>query len=1057
MLLKKTNTKILHVSDIHIRLFKRHDEYQQVFEKLYQTFKDYLVSHPNDNVLIAVTGDIVHAKTDMSPEMVSLVSELFKNLADIAPTIVVPGNHDMNLANPNRMDALSPIVDNLNHPNLSYWKKSGIYGVGDVDFYVYSIMDSQVDWPSVIANNDKKVGIYHGPINGAKTDTGHVMTGKYVELEQFDGLDIVLLGDIHRFQVMKDKDPVVLYPGSLIQQNHGETLGMHGWVEWDLETKTYIHHEADNDYGYATVTLTDKNINIPKLPKNVRLRIMTENVDASIVKKFLSVLKMEQNVNILEVAVNKGKSIEIDSTDAQQDVLNVNDVTCQNKLIREYIEQNYPQTASEVIDKTLEINTRLNSSLKEDELPRNIAWKPIKLKFDNLFSYGEGNEINFENMTGLYGIFSANATGKTSAFDALCFALYDKTPRAYKGAHIMNTRADKCSCEFIFDVGPTRYRIVRTGNRKKGGDVKVDVEFTKYENGVWTALHGADRRDTNSIIRSYIGNYDDFVLTNLSVQNQNSLFIDKGQSERKDLLSQFMGLTIFDRLHDIAAEESKEISGALKRFNKEDFTTALINTQADIDKLNPEYDKYNAELERWKLEVEQFNEKIVQKNAEKLPVVAAIKDKATIEKQKAETQKKAKQLQTIDIPAFKEELTLAQKAAIEAQKNEEKLSVFHIKTKQQIITDAMKQLTEMEETRLDINGKMDKLRGYREIWLEKIEALKTHEYDPNCKYCINNQFVKDAQKAIESYAKSEPMIKKLIGELNSLTDTMFHWVPAREQLAEYNKAVTARLNAVSVALRKEMNVKDASTSLSSILQLITQYDAAIALYEQNEAAILHNIKIEEEVRELRLEREDADLTRNQFETATKTTFGKLKVAISRKEDILARVKEAEELEDTYEAYENYIFAVCRDGIPYQLIAKIIPAIQAEVNNVLSQIVDFTVILEVDGKNVNGRIVYDTDRTWPLELASGMEKFISGLAIRVALMSVSNLPRSNFLVIDEGLGVLDKDNLSSMSALFDMLKTEFDFLVLISHLEVVRDIADYLIDIKRVDGYSYISV
>jgi DNA repair exonuclease SbcCD ATPase subunit len=73
------------------------------------------------------------------------------------------------------------------------------------------------------------------------------------------------------------------------------------------------------------------------------------------------------------------------------------------------------------------------------------------------------------------------------------------------------------------------------------------------------------------------------------------------------------------------------------------------------------------------------------------------------------------------------------------------------------------------------------------------------------------------------------------------------------------------------------------------------------------------------------------------------------------------------------------------------------------------------------------------------------------------MSVSNLPKANFLVIDEGLGVLDSENLSSMFMMFNVLKTQFDFIILISHLDVVRDIADSLIEIKREDGFSYINV
>jgi len=89
--------KILHVADIHIRNFKRHKEYRQVFRKLY---KDARLLPKNS--LIYVAGDIVHTKTDISPELVELTSEFFRKLADIRPTVVITGNHDANLNNSSR-------------------------------------------------------------------------------------------------------------------------------------------------------------------------------------------------------------------------------------------------------------------------------------------------------------------------------------------------------------------------------------------------------------------------------------------------------------------------------------------------------------------------------------------------------------------------------------------------------------------------------------------------------------------------------------------------------------------------------------------------------------------------------------------------------------------------------------------------------------------------------------------------------------------------------------------------------------------------------------------
>ena len=146
-------------------------------------------------------------------------------------------------------------------------------------------------------------------------------------------------------------------------------------------------------------------------------------------------------------------------------------------------------------------------------------------------------------------------------------------------------------------------------------------------------------------------------------------------------------------------------------------------------------------------------------------------------------------------------------------------------------------------------------------------------------------------------------------------------------------------------------------------------------------------------------------------------------------------------------------AIKRDGIPYELISKAIPTIEGAINDILSQIVDFSMILEMDGKNINCFIVYDDDNVWPLELSSGMERFISSLAMRVGLINVSNLPASNFLAIDEGWGTMDSDNLNSVYNLFQYLKTQFQFTMIVSHIDSMRDAVDTLLEIKKENKFS----
>ena len=104
---------IHHISDIQIRNLKRHVEYEEVFERTYEEVKKH-----KDNAVVYIGGDIAHSKTEMSPELVDQLSRLFKNLADICPTILIAGNHDCNLNNRSRMDVLSPIVNNLQHSEI---------------------------------------------------------------------------------------------------------------------------------------------------------------------------------------------------------------------------------------------------------------------------------------------------------------------------------------------------------------------------------------------------------------------------------------------------------------------------------------------------------------------------------------------------------------------------------------------------------------------------------------------------------------------------------------------------------------------------------------------------------------------------------------------------------------------------------------------------------------------------------------------------------------------------------------------------------------------------
>jgi len=77
--------------------------------------------------LIVITGDLFHSKTELSPESIHLASQFLLKLSNTLPTIIIAGNHDANLSNKHRLDALSPIIKLLNIDNLYYYRDTGWY------------------------------------------------------------------------------------------------------------------------------------------------------------------------------------------------------------------------------------------------------------------------------------------------------------------------------------------------------------------------------------------------------------------------------------------------------------------------------------------------------------------------------------------------------------------------------------------------------------------------------------------------------------------------------------------------------------------------------------------------------------------------------------------------------------------------------------------------------------------------------------------------------------------------------------------------------------------
>jgi DNA repair exonuclease SbcCD nuclease subunit len=246
--------KIVHLADIHIRTFRLHDEYQDVFKTLMSDLTELLIDYKREEIRIVVAGDLVHQKIVISNEQLMLGTWFLRKLEEIAPVILIAGNHDLLENNKDRMDSITPMVQFLPDKEINYFKESKCYLDGDVVWCVYSIFEenSRPDIESARAQfgDDKTyIGLYHAALVNAKTDIGYEIDHG-AGLEIFEGCDLVMLGDIHKRQVFNHKGIQIAYPSSLIQQNFGENVTSHGFLLWDVPTRTFTEHDVENKSPY---------------------------------------------------------------------------------------------------------------------------------------------------------------------------------------------------------------------------------------------------------------------------------------------------------------------------------------------------------------------------------------------------------------------------------------------------------------------------------------------------------------------------------------------------------------------------------------------------------------------------------------------------------------------------------------------------------------------------------------------------------------------------------------------------------------------------------------
>jgi DNA repair exonuclease SbcCD ATPase subunit len=542
-----------------------------------------------------------------------------------------------------------------------------------------------------------------------------------------------------------------------------------------------------------------------------------------------------------------------------------------------------------------------------------------------------------------------------------------------------------------------------------------------------------------------IGGYDDFILTSMSSQNNSTVFIDKTQKERKELLSQFMGLKIFDTLYTQAADDIKEVNTLLNDFKKSDYDSELAQITNDLILLEGKKKDFKKDERGLKKEIKSVQSEVKEQTKRLKHVDDSLPSIETLETEHKKLQQLYEQVKN-KLSEYEMEQFDFDRASKEI---ESKIEVY----KKDNIEEKYYELEKLEEERDLFQVEIDKLKIEVRSKLDKIEKLGNLTYDEDCNDCMTNPFTLDAIETQKNLDKDKSLAQRYVQKKQKMEER----IQKQFKVRAFKKDLDDLENNLNDKQRYQDNItsniqlnKEKQKNITTQLNLITTNIEKSKSQEQN---VIFNQQVEVEIDKLQNNSDDLDYQLDVVSDKLTTLHGDIQVLKTKENQINDNITKVEELEDSHQAYQYLLEAIKRDGVPYDLISKSLPTVEGAVNDILAQIVDFNVLFNMDGKVIDTHIVYDDDRVWPLELSSGMERFISSLAIRVGLMNVSNLPRSNFLAIDEGWGTMDSENLNSVAQLFQYLKSQFQFTFVVSHIESMRDFVDTLLEIKKVSGSS----
>lgn len=783
-----------------------------------------------------------------------------------------------------------------------------------------------------------------------------------------------------------------------------------------------------------------KNANIWVTLNTTPSRYVTKEEEKSVItrvaKKYgVSPSKVRFTINRLGAGMTSVDDTALNAENIQ----NVQDPKYHLKLFKDYIAENGIKDYN--WDEIVNIDSRVNAGIDFDSYEKGRRFELNYARWKNFLSYGDNNYFEFDKLHGLVLLAGepANKSGKsTFAYDLIHFGLFGKTRsgKARTQAEMFNNyRPDER--EVVVELGITingeKYIIRRTltkpDPKKKTKAISNTVEYYRVNESGGSEklqdndnLQDASSTKTTKAIKEAIGSEEDFDrIISANAKDLDEL-ISMKETDRGRVLMRWIGLLPIEDKESRAKELwAKECSGRL----------------CDI------YDRETLRTEIEGLKEENVaSARSIEENLRKIEEA-----KASLEKDG-----KSKDILLSSKQKIDDELLNVDVATVEARM----VSIMEDgKKKNRVLEELEKELAEYGEVEYSdtkykelvakkeqLSTTMATLKAEMKAKKKEAEALANDEYCPTCHQKWpnrdNSQAIAKLKSDYEEDLQKGIRYKEEYDEVSAVMESL-----------EENRRKYLDKGRKEIQLGALKNERDNLRTEYKKLKSITED------YQANKDAIIRNNDIDTQVNVLKANIEAYNGVVRRLENENVAAHKDIEVndGIIREKE--TNIKKIEKEIETEKNWKLYLSMIGKDGISKIVLRSTLPLINSALNDLLCDVTDFDVEVEVNDRNdVEFWLIRDGVKT-RLSAGSGLEKTASALALRVVLGKMSKLSRPPFIVLDEILGSVARENYDDMKKLYDKISLEYDYVLHICHIDL--DWHSQVITVKKENNISTISM